>query len=102
MQLLTVIASLAAICVLTPTQGVAQVVHFEENVTASNATFSDDLSNVSSTAGSALIIRNNSSSPLNFTFVWNYSSPAPVYSYRAFTPLASAARSGEELAIMVW
>src|SRR5947207_5074641 len=102
MQLFTVIASLAAICVLTPTQGVAQVVHFEENVTASNATFSADLSNVSSTAGSALIIRNNSSSPLNFPFVWNSSSPAPVTSVSAFTPLASAARSDEAFAIQVW
>src|SRR5258708_6164241 len=102
-RLLRTAGFLAAVCVFfLPTPTPAQVAHFENEVTTNDATMSVDLSNISSTSGSTLIIRNNSGSKLNFPFIWNANSPAPVTSIRAFGSLASTAGSDEVFAIEVW
>src|SRR5580658_6967043 len=87
---------------LLPTQAIAQVTHFENEVTANKAAVSFDLSGISSTAGSTLTIRNNSESKLNFPFFWNSNSPAPVTSTASFASSASTAGSDEAFAIEVW
>ena len=102
MRFLRGVAPLAAFWILLPTQGVAQVRHFENEIASNEATFNIDLSDITSTAGSALTIRNNSSTVLNFPFLWNSSSPAPVTSVSAFRPLVSTAGSDEAFAIQVW
>ncbi len=97
------IAFLAIACLFfLPTQGIAQVTHFDNKVTASEATLSVDLSSVSSTAGSTLAIRNNSGSKLDFPFIWNSNSPAPVISNASPATLASTTRSDEAVAIADW
>ena len=93
---------LAAFCVFFSMSTTAQVAHFEAETTASNMAMTVDLSNISSTSGSALVIRNNSESKLNFPFMWNSNSRPPVTSIRAFSSLASNTSSDEAFALEVW
>ena len=85
-----------------PAQGLAQATHFENEATADQATFRVDLSSISSTTGSTLIIRNNSGSKVDFPLIWNSNSPKPVTSITAFASAASTADSDEAYAIAVW
>jgi len=87
---------------LAPARGVAQVTHFESEVSANKATVIADLSSFSSTQGATLTIRNNSASTLDFPFIWNSASPVHVTSLPAFVSLASKAPSDEAFAIGVW
>jgi len=94
---------LAAACLfLLPVQARAQATHFENEVTSNEATLSLDLSGISSTAGSTLMIRNNSASKLDFPFIWNSNSPAPVTSNTSPASSASTTGSDEALAIADW
>jgi len=94
---------LAAVGVLfLPTPATAQVKHFEHQVTAKDGKMSVDLSGISSLSGSTLTIRNHSGSKLDFPFIWNSTSVAPVTSLAAFGSLASTAGSDEAFAIGVW
>jgi hypothetical protein len=103
MRLLRTGALLEVVCAFfLPMQGIAQVAHVRTHLANNGATFSADLSGISSTAGSTLTIRNNSWSKLNFPFVWNSNSPAPVTSATAFASLASTAGSDEAFATQVW
>jgi hypothetical protein len=102
MRFFTGVACSAVLSILIPTQVVAQVRHFEEEIASNKATFSVDLSDISSTAGSTLTIRNHSSTKLSFPFIWNSDSPAPVTSVSAFAPLVSTVGSDEAFAVQVW
>jgi len=92
----------AAFLFFSPTHAVAQATHFENQVTANQAALTFDLSSVSSTAGSTLTIRNNSGSKLDFPFIWNSNSSAPVTLNKPFGISGSTAGSNEAIAIADW
>jgi len=92
----------AALLFLSPTQAVAQAIHFENEVAAKGAALTFDLSSLSSTSGSTLTIRNNSGSKLDFPFIWNSNSSAPVTSNKLFGPSGSTAGPNEAIAIADW
>ena len=92
----------ASVVLLACTAACAQETHFRTTVDSGDAQFSVDLSNLNSTAGATITIRNNSGSTVSMPWISDSTAMPPLAKHSIVSFLRTNTSTDEEFAVAAW